>query len=207
MNDVVARILELARGGQRHLIAIAGPPATGKSTYAAKLAEALTEAGRVAVEVPMDGFHLDNAILDARGIRARKGTPESFDLAGFTRLAQTLGNREEVIFPLFDRERDLAIAGAGVISQDCDLAILEGNYLLFDQPGWDALPAYWSLSIWLETARETLAARLKDRWVELGLNPEELRQKLELNDLPNADLVLDHQLPADITVSSEAHSL
>lgn len=68
----------------RQIIAVAGPPASGKSTAARALAHALGRAGKSAAVIPMDGFHLDNAVLAARGILSRKGAPHSFDLQGFT---------------------------------------------------------------------------------------------------------------------------
>ncbi len=76
--------------GRRHLVAVAGAPASGKSTLAATMADDLTRKGRAACVLPMDGFHLDNRILDARGLRQRKGAPETFDLRGFAALLRDL---------------------------------------------------------------------------------------------------------------------
>ena len=79
MNVLAARIAGLTPKARRLMVAIVGAPGAGKST----LAEAL--AGRIdgAAVVPMDGFHLDNAVLRSRGILDRKGAPESFDADGF----------------------------------------------------------------------------------------------------------------------------
>ena len=52
----------------RRLIALA-PPASGKSTLAAELVVALGSTSKL---VPVDGFHLDNRLLEARGLRYRK---------------------------------------------------------------------------------------------------------------------------------------
>jgi len=57
----------------RRIIAIVGPPASGKSTLAEHLAQRMQNA-RV---LPMDGFHRDNADLDRHGLRARKGAPQT----------------------------------------------------------------------------------------------------------------------------------
>ncbi|MFN3969896.1 MAG: hypothetical protein ACK4L4_00810 [Gemmobacter sp.] len=53
-------------GPARVLTAIAGPPGAGKSTLAAALVTTLGPGARV---VPMDGFHYDDAVLNARGLR------------------------------------------------------------------------------------------------------------------------------------------
>ena len=199
-DDLVARALALPPG-RRHLVALAGPPASGKSTRAVRLARSLSAAGRLSKVVPMDGFHLDNAILDARGLRARKGAPETFDLRGFTRLIDDLALGGEVVFPLFDRDRDLAVAGADVIPADCDLVVVEGNYLLLDAPGWRDLARKWSLSAFINTPPGVLRARLTDRWAEQGLDRETALAKVEGNDLPNAQLVSQRRLHADLIVS------
>ena len=92
--------------GERRVVAIAGPPASGKSTLAAELVDALdaTSPGSCAL-LQMDGFHYDDEVLAPRGWLARKGAPHTFDVGGY---AATLGrlraNREEsVAVPRFDR--------------------------------------------------------------------------------------------------------
>ena len=198
MDALFARVMALPSG--RQLVAIAGPPASGKSTLAETLAAALTEAGRSAVVVPMDGFHLDNRILDARGLRARKGAPETFDLRGFSRLVADLKGGGEVICPIFDRDRDLAIAGARSVPASCDLVIVEGNYLLFDAPGWRDLRQYWELSVFLHVPDDVLRERLLGRWTERGLSGDVARNRAEMNDLPNAARVAEHRLAADMVL-------
>ncbi len=76
------RIAQTSFSHKRRLIALAGAPASGKST----LAHALCALVPGACVVPMDGFHLDNALLEARGLLARKGAPETFDARGFLHL-------------------------------------------------------------------------------------------------------------------------
>ena len=146
--DPVTESLRLPAG--RHLIAVAGPPASGKSTFAHRLAYELTLAGRIAQVVPMDGFHLDNTILDGRDDRARKGAPHTFDVRGFRRLLQDIMTGGAVVYPLFDRDRDLAVAGAGELAAETDLVVVEGNYLLYDHPDWRDLAGLWALSIRLD---------------------------------------------------------
>ena len=188
--------------GKRQIIALAGPPASGKSTRAEALACELTAAGRLAAVVPMDGFHLDNRVLDARGLRARKGAPNTFDLRGFARLVADLATASEVIYPVFDRDRDLAIAGAGVLPEQCDLVVVEGNYLLYDAPGWRDLARFWTISAYLDVPLACLHDRLTDRWIAHGLSAEDARARAEGNDLANAALVQGNRLDADLVLSA-----
>ena len=144
LDRIAARILALPPAPLRLRIAIAGPPGAGKSTFAAALVDRL---GPEAALVPMDGFHLDNAILTARGLLPRKGAPETFDALGFVRMVERLGQDAEVVIPGFDRTRDIAIAGAAVVAPSCRIAVVEGNYLLLrTDPGGSSPPSGTSAS-------------------------------------------------------------
>lgn len=178
----------------RRLVALAGPPASGKSTLADLLAHRVDGA----VVVPMDGFHLDNRVLEPRGLMSRKGAPETFDARGFLRLVAALRDGAEVIYPLFDRSRDTAIAGAGVCPAEATTVILEGNYLLYDAPVWRDLGPLWDMSVQIEVPRATLQDRLVRRWLDHGLDPAAAEARALGNDMVNVDLVAGHSLPADI---------
>lgn len=184
----------------RTLMAIAGPPAVGKSTTAEVVVTALSQTGHTAVLVPMDGFHLDNSILDARGLLPRKGAPETFDIAGLTHLVARLRAEDEVMFPVFDRAVDCAIAGRGRVGPEHRVIVVEGNYLLFDAPHWRDLARNWDHSVFLGAPMAELTERLIQRWLSYGLSPETARQRAEANDLPNARRILDARLPADLVL-------
>jgi pantothenate kinase len=190
------------KGDERYIIAIAGAPASGKSTLADALADALILAGTSACVVPMDGFHLDNSILETRGLLHRKGAPETFDVAGFTRMVKALKPREEVVIPTFDRARDIAIAGARVIGAETDVIVVEGNYLLFDDPAWKGLAQHWSMSVCLDVPIDVLRQRLVQRWLDHGLDAQHALQRAEANDLANAQRIVDQAIRADVTVNS-----
>lgn len=189
--------LDTAHQG-RQLVALSGAPGSGKSTLSAPLAQALTARGLKAEVVPMDGFHLDNRLLQTRGLLARKGAPETFDLHGFMRLCQALKQADHVIYPAFDRERDIAIAGAAEVGPDCRVAVIEGNYLLFDAPGWRDVAALWDVSIRLEVPNQELEARLIQRWLDHGLDHAAAVARAQGNDLANARAIDAARLPADL---------
>lgn len=132
IDEIAGEVLDRAGHSRRFLVAIAGPPGAGKSTMADNLAEALKAKGESAEVLPMDGFHMDNAILIERGLLARKGIPETFDVRGFLDIIRAVRLADqEVLVPVFDRSRELAIASARPVSPDHRFIIVEGNYLLF----------------------------------------------------------------------------
>jgi len=200
ITALLEQVFQSPRRQARRVVAIAGPPASGKSTLAVGLVAALRGAGVHSQLVPMDGFHLDNRILSDRGILDRKGSPPSFDAIGLLRLVQVLGASQELYYPIFDRARDLSVAGAGHIAPECDTIVIEGNYLLMDAPIWRDMARYWDLSIHLSCDEAELEARLIQRWVDHGLAPEDARMRAHSNDLPNARLVGQTALRADVVL-------
>jgi len=151
----------------------------------------------------MDGFHLDNALLSERGLLSRKGAPETFDAAGFIHLIRRLKAEDDVVFPRFDRSLDMSIAGAGVIRPETTTILVEGNYLMLDQPVWRDLRQIWDLSVGIDVSLQVLEQRLLQRWIDHGYTPQDAQAKAEGNDLPNAKLVLENAYPCDIVITQD----
>lgn len=200
LSEQVAQVLAAlpARRGARRLIAVAAAPGAGKSTFAEALVLALQARGDGGALVPMDGYHLDNRILESRGLVARKGAPQTFDAAGFVAMIRRLRTEAEVFVPVFDRVRDLAIAGAARIGPEHGVIVVEGNYLLLDQAPWSGLAEAWDLSVWIDVPMAVLEARLIQRWLDHGLSPLQAEARARGNDLTNAALVIARSRLADL---------
>ena len=199
-QSVLPALLDMSGG--RKLIAVAGPPGAGKSTISDALCSALTAAGRTAAVIPMDGFHLDNPILAQRGLLDRKGAPQTFDANGFVSLVQRAADGGDLFYPVFDRDRDIAIAGAGFLSADIEFAVFEGNYLLLDQAPWTKLHALWRLTLWADPGLDTLKHRLLQRWLDHGLTQAQAIARRDQNDVPNAITVRDTSVRADVALNT-----
>jgi pantothenate kinase len=184
----------------RFMVAVVGPPGAGKSTVAADLVRLIGTGSRV---VPMDGFHYDDAVLNARGLRARKGAPDTFDVAGFAHLVARLGTEAEVAIPIFDRAMELSRAAADIVGPDDRILIIEGNYLLLDDGLWRALAPRFDLTVMLDVTEAELVRRLTARWLHHGKTPQNAADWIASNDLPNIRRVLQGSRPADIRIQND----
>ncbi|ESX63940.1 MULTISPECIES: nucleoside triphosphate hydrolase [unclassified Mesorhizobium] len=200
---IAAAIFKRAGKAPRFIVAIAGPPGAGKSTLSAGLHDLLPEG--TAEVVPMDGFHYDDVVLERRGLRQRKGAPETFDFAGFETLLKRIRAREpDIAIPVFDRSMELSRAAAAIIAADTKFILVEGNYLLLDEEPWTRLAPLFDFSIFVDVPRADLERRLLERWHEHGRSDEDARAWIASNDMPNIDRVLARRRPADLVVGEQA---
>ena len=187
--------------GARAILAVAGAPGSGKSTLAEDLCAALGP--DLAAILPMDGFHYDDEVLVPRGDRPRKGAPFTFDVGGFASVLARLRTNieDEVAVPRFDRDIEIARAGARIISRGVRLIVAEGNYLLLDAAPWSGLAKHFDKTAFLDVPMEELERRLHERWESHGMSDAAGRDRVAVNDLPNARLVVAARRAADWVVT------
>ena len=195
--DLAQEITTRGVVADRFIVGIAGPPGAGKSTIAAQIAAAIGVGARV---VPMDGFHFDNAVLDRLGLRARKGAPETFDALGFVHLMQRLRSGGDAAIAVFDRDADLARAGADLVTGADKYLIVEGNYLLLNEAPWRDLVPLFDLTVFIDVPEDELDRRLVARWGHHGKTPAEARHWIDSNDMPNIRRVTQGSRRADIVI-------
>lgn len=201
LETIAEDVLRRAQDKSRFIIAIAGPPGAGKSTLADALCDAVVKRGEAAAVLPMDGFHMDNGILEERGLLPRKGAPETFDVRGFLDIVSAVREGgQEVLVPVFDRSREIAIASARAIAPETRFILAEGNYLLLNEAPWTKLSASFDLTILVGPSVVVLEERLLKRWQGYGLDTTEIHAKLFENDLPNGKRVIENSRPADIHI-------
>ncbi|MGA8258284.1 MAG: nucleoside/nucleotide kinase family protein [Nocardioides sp.] len=173
------------------LLGITGAPGAGKTTLAVALGRPV---------VPMDGFHYADVELDRRGLRARKGAPETFDAEGYSALLARVARCEaDVVAPAFERNLEQPLAGAIAVPSS-GLVVAEGNYLLLEEPRWRAVRAHldvvWHLHLDSALRRERLMAR----HVQFGKTPDEARAWVARVDDANAFLVERFAERADVVI-------
>ena len=201
-NRIFKALSAHVQSDKRCLVAIAGPPAVGKSTLAECLSEKLNRANKQTAIVPMDGFHMDNDTLLANALLHRKGAPMTFDVSTFKSTLESLLRDEEVSVPLFDRTKDCTIPNAAKITDGDQYVIVEGTYLLLDQEDWRDLSQFWGYSVFVEADFDELERRLINRWLDHGLDHADAKKRAHDNDIVNAATVLSHRMPSDLTLNN-----
>lgn len=189
LPEAIARVETLLHGGERVMLGLAGCPGAGKSTLSARLVEHFGP--EVAVVVPLDGYHLANAVLEGRGLRQRKGAPETFDGAGYVALLRRLKAREEdVVFaPEFRREIEEPVAGAIPVPREARLLITEGNYLLLEDGPWAGVVPLLDEAWFVEPDDGLRLERLIARHEAFGKSPDAARAWALGTDEANARLI------------------
>lgn len=194
-----------SRSDARLFVAIAGPPGAGKSTVAEALVNQInaTEPG-TAVLLPMDGYHFDDRVLRSLGRLDRKGAPDTFDVDGLRHMMLRLREKTSaaIAVPVFDRDLEIARAGARLIGPEARMIVVEGNYLLLDQEPWRSLVPLFDVTVFLDVPIDVLRERLERRWRKFQISPEEIRRKVEENDLPNGEMVMRESLSPDVIIGN-----
>ena len=189
IQQAVAGLRSRLTSGRRFLLGVAGSPGSGKSTFSACLADALGTGS--ALVVPMDGFHLGNAIIDGTPLRQRKGAPDTFDVGGYLSLLQRLARRdEEVVYaPDFRRTIDEPVAASLAVPATVPVIITEGNYLLNDDPRWRQVRAQLDEVWFIDTPHDVRLARLIERHMFYGMDRAAAEEWANGPDAANARLI------------------
>ena len=197
----------------------------GKTTLAAVVSKRLNRkhallspgtanSNPVAAFIPMDGFHLSRAQLDAMpdatSAHARRGAAFTFDGDSFLslvmKLRQPLLPETQTLYaPSFDHaikdpvENDIAIAPS------VRIVIFEGNYCALDQAPWRDAAALMDERWFVEVGFEVARRRLIHRHVMAGIakTGEEAARRADENDLVNGREIVENRLEVSEVVRSE----
>jgi pantothenate kinase len=155
----------------------------------------------------MDGFHLAQEVLDRAGTASRKGAPFTFDGAGFVALLHRIRAMQPgatVYAPRFDRAIENPIAGAIPITAAHRLVVIEGNYLLLDEPPWDEVRELLTACLYVEIDAAVRVARLIARHIEFGKSADHATRHVMQSDEANARLIEATRSRADAVLALPA---
>lgn len=188
-EEAKAIVVECASASTRTIIGIVGKPGGGKSTLSKYLLKGM-DPTLVSV-VPMDGFHLSNKVLKELGRSDRKGAQDTFDVKGFTALIQRIkmDSAEPIYYPIFDRSIEESIAAQGVVYPSTRVVIVEGNYLMHDEDGWQEIAPLLDQSWYAFLEEDIRISRLISRHIAFGKDPESAKAWAKGSDQVNAELI------------------
>ena len=200
-EGALARVSALLDSPHRFILGVVGKPGVGKSTFTQSLNEHLTN-DLVAI-LPMDGFHMSNEKLIELGRRDRKGAPDTFDVDDFAKSLADVrdGYGSDFTFPIFEREIEASIPDAGVIPAHAKLVVVEGNYLLHDDFGWEKIGEHLDETWFLDVDDELRMQRLIARHIQFGKTPEAANEWSRGTDEVNARLIELSRSRATFTVA------
>lgn len=208
----------VGRSDGRVLAGVAGPGACGKTVFAHLLRRVFCLAAGDSVGAPkvcgLDGFHYPNAYLesqtytgpsgDAQSLRAVKGSPRTFDVKQFVAKLEALRSKSRVRLPVYDRRLHDPVPDALAVEPGDSLVIVEGNYLLLDEDGWEPARGLLDTALFLQQPVDVAREAMIRRHVRGGRSPEDARRHYERVDRRNYELIMRTRGRADLLVRRSA---
>lgn len=192
---------------RRILVMLAAPPGAGKSTLSGFL-ELLAKdviPGKKVQAIGMDGFHRRQEYLVSHTTTVSdrevcmvdiKGAPVTFDLDRLKEKIAEVAAGKVCGWPRYDRLLHNPVEDA--INVDGDIIILEGNYLLLDEDGWNELADNADYTISITADPEMLRSRLLARQISSGKEPEHAEKFVDFSDMTNVRMCLKKTKAADL---------
>jgi pantothenate kinase len=200
---------------KRVVIALAGPPGSGKSTAAQRVVDLLNQNQEEpwAQLLPMDGFHYSQQTLDEFPNRieayARRGADWTFDAAALLAFIRHLrefdANSTEVLYaPGFDHALKDPTLDAIAIGPQISLVIMEGSWLLLDQEPWKEISSLVDDTWFIDVDPKLARSRIAHRHVQAGIEPDMVHAlaRADTNDVINGTKIRSLLVPPRFKIQS-----
>jgi pantothenate kinase len=202
VDQALARANEITKKtDKRVIIGVVGKPGAGKSSLTSYLIDNLPK-NSVSL-VPMDGYHLSNQQLSRLDLANKKGAFNTFDADGYIALLKRINNEfdKDIYFPVFHREIEESYSADGVVPARTMLVLTEGNYLLFDQAGWENVIPELTETWYINIDDKLRIDRLVKRHEFYGKSNEAAIAWANGSDETNAKIVEATSTRADVVIN------
>mmetsp|Transcript_11991 Transcript_11991/g.24127 ORF Transcript_11991/g.24127 Transcript_11991/m.24127 type:complete len:300 (-) Transcript_11991:1891-2790(-) len=197
----------------RYMVGIVGMPGSGKSTLARNVAQIINsiQEDTCAVVLPMDGYHYTKAALDEFDdpgeAHARRGAPWTFDAQAFVDTVVMVADRcqsrvDKIWAPTFDHRHGDPVDKGVCIAPYHSIVLVEGNYLLLEQPPWNALRDVFHETWYIDCDMEESLRRVFHRQTRNGAPARAARHRIETNDRLNAMDIYETADAANVMIPS-----
>ncbi len=201
----------------RYIIALAGPPGSGKSSISALLKKLSIEYyGVKIITLPMDGFHHTNEYLKSHYINYKgkkislyelKGAPESYNIEKYTHFIKRLTLADDNFYwPVYSRIKHEPVEKGILIKPEDKIFIIEGNYLLIGNKKWNNVENLYNKKLFLRPSiilKFKLKKRIIDRKIRGGYSKKEAKKHFRLTDRKNIKIVLKESKNYDILIKQK----
>ena len=205
------RLNKVGRNKKRVLVAVAGPPGSGKTAFATLLVAVINAElqSKEAVLIQQDGWHFPNEYLDSHTIqregkeislRQIKGSPETYDTEAAFTFLKSIKEGKEMDYPVYSRQLHDPIPHSGCVTAKHRIVILEGNYWLLQEHPWRRFQVLFDVRILLAAPCEKLMEGLLQRHLRGGKTLEVSKRQIANVDLPNIKRVVNNSAPAEIRI-------
>ncbi len=219
----LARLLEMWKNAypKRFIVAIAGPPGSGKSVFSEQLQWLVTKGffhkKAASHTLPMDGFHYSNDYLESHKRKLPdgseiplawvKGQPDTIDIPSLRRHLELLIQRPaEVAWPGYSRYTHDILPHLYRIHEPANLLFVEGNYLLLNAGPFKGITSFFDLKIYLDAPAAGVLSNLMDRHMRGGKSVEQAKEWVKRIDLPNARIAESTRANADLIIERNIES-
>ena len=214
-RPLLARLHEYhTRQPLRLMVAIAGPPGTGKSVLAEQLTWLISHnilPDCRAAALPLDGFHFPHDYLKSHyrtladstqvPLTECKGAPDTFDVEDLRRHLQLLRDRTATTpWPGYSRLIHDTVPNRYRVSPSTNIIFVEGNYVLLDRGPYVGISAFFDFKIYIDTPPVSIVSNLVERHIAGGKSEEAAKDWVRKIDLPNARLVESTRKTADLII-------
>lgn len=198
-SELENKYIELGMG--RQIFSLSGPPGSGKSVVSAILNHLYTkEAPFIFLNIGLDAFHFENAVIAKSKLLDAKGRYDTYDTEKLFIKMKAFKDGSDVSFPYYSREIHNPIEDSLQVTKKNVFLLLEGQWLLRDAPDWAKIRELFSLNLAVQGSIGDMRENVIRRHITGGRTTEDAINFYTVNDLVNTEEIASKSIKPDLQV-------